>query len=281
LGIKDKRKPQGVFIYLGPSGTGKTELAKKVAEQLFGDSESLIRLDMSEYSEKFNVSRLIGSPPGYVGYEQGGQLTEQVRRKPYSVILFDEIEKAHSEIYNLLLQVLDEGQLTDGIGRKIDFRNSLIIMTSNVGVRELSSMGKSVGFETQTTVASKSNRDRQIIEKALKKKFPPEFLNRIDETIVFNKLSEEDIHKIIYIEIDKLKERLSDMGYSIKLDKSAMEFIAKEGYHDEYGARPLGRAIQVHIGNLIADEILSGSITEGSEIKITYDKKYNKVVIKR
>jgi ATP-dependent Clp protease ATP-binding subunit ClpC len=229
LGIKDKRKPQGVFIYLGPSGTGKTELAKKVAEQLFGDSESLIRLDMSEYSEKFNVSRLIGSPPGYVGYEQGGQLTEQVRRKPYSVILFDEIEKAHSEIYNLLLQVLDEGQLTDGIGRKIDFRNSLIIMTSNVGVRELSSMGKSVGFETQTTVASKSNRDRQIIEKALKKKFPPEFLNRIDETIVFNKLSEEDIHKIIYIEIDKLKERLSDMGYSIKLDKSAMEFIAKEG----------------------------------------------------
>jgi ATP-dependent Clp protease ATP-binding subunit ClpC len=281
LGIKDKRKPQGVFIYLGPSGTGKTELAKKVAEQLFGDSESLIRLDMSEYSEKFNVSRLIGSPPGYVGYEQGGQLTEQVRRKPYSVILFDEIEKAHSEIYNLLLQVLDEGQLTDGIGRKIDFRNSLIIMTSNVGVRELSSMGKSVGFETQTTVASKSNRDRQIIEKALKKKFPPEFLNRIDETIVFNKLSEEDIHKIIYIEIDKLKERLSDMGYSIKLDKSAMEFIAKEGYHDEYGARPLGRAIQVHIGNLIADEILSGSITEGSEIKITYDKKDNKVVIKR
>jgi hypothetical protein len=258
-----------------------TELAKKVAEQLFGDSESLIRLDMSEYSEKFNVSRLIGSPPGYVGHEQGGQLTEQVRRKPYSVILFDEIEKAHPEIYNLLLQVLDEGQLTDGIGRKIDFRNSLIIMTSNVGVRELSSMGKSVGFETQNTVASKSDRDRQIIEKALKKKFPPEFLNRIDETIVFNKLSEEDIHKIIYIEIDKLKERLSDMGYSIKLDKSAMEFIAKEGYHDEYGARPLGRAIQVHIGNLIADEILSGSIVEGSEIKITYDKKDNKVVVKR
>jgi hypothetical protein len=258
-----------------------TELAKKVAEQLFGDSDSLIRLDMSEYSEKFNVSRLIGSPPGYVGHEQGGQLTEQVRRKPYSVILFDEIEKAHPEIYNLLLQVLDEGQLTDGIGRKIDFRNSLIIMTSNVGVRELSSMGKSVGFETQNTVASKSDRDRQIIEKALKKKFPPEFLNRIDETIVFNKLSEEDIHKIIYIEIDKLKERLSDMGYGIKLDKSAMEFIAKEGYHDEYGARPLGRAIQVHIGNLIADEILSGTITEGSEIKITYDKKDNKVVVKQ
>ena len=281
LGIKDKRKPQGVFIYLGPSGVGKTELAKKVAEQLFGDSESLIRLDMSEYSEKFNVSRLIGSPPGYVGYEQGGQLTEQVRRKPYSVILFDEIEKAHSEIYNLLLQVLDEGQLTDGIGRKIDFRNSLIIMTSNVGVRELSSMGKSVGFETQTTVASKSNRDRQIIEKALKKKFPPEFLNRIDETIVFNKLSEENIHKIIYIEIDKLKDRLSDMGYDIKLDKSAMEFIAKEGYHEEYGARPLGRAIQIHIGNLIADEILMGNIREGSQIKISFDKKENKVFVKK
>jgi ATP-dependent Clp protease ATP-binding subunit ClpC len=281
LGIKDKKKPQGVFIYLGPSGTGKTELTKRVAEQLFGDSDSLIRLDMSEYSEKFNVSRLVGAPPGYVGYEQGGQLTEQVRRKPYSVVLFDEIEKAHPDIYNLLLQLLDEGQLTDGIGRKIDFRNCLIIMTSNVGVRELSTMGKSVGFETQSTIASKSDRDRQIIEKALKKKFPPEFLNRIDETIVFNKLSEENIHKIIYVEIDKLKERLSDMGYDIKLDKSAMEFIAKEGYHDEYGARPLGRAIQVHIGNLIADEILMGNIQEGSQIKISFDKKENKVFVKK
>jgi ATP-dependent Clp protease ATP-binding subunit ClpC len=281
LGIKDKKKPQGVFIYLGPSGVGKTELVKRVAEQLFGDSESLIRLDMSEYSEKFNVSRLVGSPPGYVGYEQGGQLTEQVRRKPYSVVLFDEIEKAHPDIYNLLLQLLDEGQLTDGMGRKVDFKNCLVIMTSNVGVKELSSMGKTVGFETQSTIASKSDRDRQIIEKALKKKFPPEFLNRIDETIVFNKLSEENIHKIIYIEIDKLKERLSDMGYDIKLDKSAMEFIAKEGYHEEYGARPLGRAIQVHIGNLIADEILMGNIQEGSQIKISFDKKENKVFVKK
>lgn len=281
LGIKDKKKPQGVFIYLGPSGVGKTELVKRVAEQLFGDSESLIRLDMSEYSEKFNISRLVGSPPGYVGYEQGGQLTEQVRRKPYSVVLFDEIEKAHPDIYNLLLQLLDEGQLTDGMGRKVDFKNCLVIMTSNVGVRELSSMGKTVGFETQSTIATKSDRDRQIIEKALKKKFPPEFLNRIDETIVFNKLSEENIHKIIYIEIDKLKERLSDMGYDIKLDKSAMEFIAKEGYHEEYGARPLGRAIQVHIGNLIADEILMGNIQEGSQIKISHDKKENKVFVKK
>jgi len=281
LGIKDKKKPQGVMVYLGPSGAGKTELAKRVAEQLFGDSESLIRFDMSEYSEKFNVSRLVGSPPGYVGYEQGGQLTEQVRRKPYSVVLFDEIEKAHSEIYNLLLQLLDEGQLTDGMGRKVDFKNCLIIMTSNVGVKELSTMGKTVGFETQSTVASKSDRDRQIIEKALKKKFPPEFLNRIDETIVFNKLSEDNIHKIIHIEIDKLKDRLSDMGYDIKLDKSAMEFIAKEGYHEEYGARPLGRAIQVHIGNLIADEILMGNIREGSQIKISFDKKENKVFVKK
>lgn len=281
LGIKDKKKPQGVFIYLGPSGVGKTELVKRVAEQLFGDSESLIRLDMSEYSEKFNISRLVGSPPGYVGYEQGGQLTEQVRRKPYSVVLFDEIEKAHPDIYNLLLQLLDEGQLTDGMGRKVDFKNCLVIMTSNVGVRELSSMGKTVGFETQSTIATKSDRDRQIIEKALKKKFPPEFLNRIDETIVFNKLSEENIHKIIYIEIDKLKDRLSDMGYDIKLDKSAMEFIAKEGYHEEYGARPLGRAIQVHIGNLIADEILMGNIQEGSQIKISHDKKENKVFVKK
>lgn len=281
LGIKDKKKPQGVFIYLGTSGGGKTELAKRVAEQLFGDSESLIRLDMSEYSEKFNVSRLVGSPPGYVGYEQGGQLTEQVRRRPYSVVLFDEIEKAHPDIYNLLLQLLDEGQLTDGMGRKVDFKNCLVIMTSNIGVKELSSMGKTVGFETQSTIATKSDRDRQIIEKALKKKFPPEFLNRIDETIVFNKLSEENIHKIINIEIDKLKERLSDMGYDIKLDKSAMEFIAKEGYHEEYGARPLGRAIQVHIGNLIADEILMGNIQEGSQIKISYDKKENKVFVKK
>lgn len=257
-----------------------TELTKKIAEQLFGDSDSLIRLDMSEYSEKFNVSRLVGPPPGYVGYEQGGQLTEQVRRRPYSVVLFDEIEKAHPDIYNLLLQLLDEGQLTDGLGRKVDFKNTLIIMTSNVGVKEMSTMGKAVGFETNSTVATKADRDKQIIEKALKKKFPPEFLNRIDETIIFNKLSEEDIHKIIYVEIDKMKERLSELGFDIKLDKSAIEFIAKEGYHEEYGARPLNRAIQVHIGNLIADEILMGNIKEGGVIKISYDKKENKVFVK-
>jgi len=280
LGLKDKRKPIGNFICLGPSGVGKTELTKKIAEQLFGDPDSLIRLDMSEYMEKHAVSRMVGAPPGYVGYEQGGQLTEKIRRRPYSVILFDEIEKAHPEVFNLLLQLLDEGQLTDGLGRKVDFKNCLIIMTSNIGVKELSTLGSGVGFKTDATIANKEERNRNIIQKALKKKFSPEFLNRIDDTIVFNSLTVEDIKKIINIEIDKLKNNLSDLGYEINLDSSAVDFLVKEGYHEEYGARPLSRAIQVHIGNLIADEILLGNIKEGSTIKISYDKKTNKVFVK-
>jgi len=280
LGLKDKRKPIGNFICLGPSGVGKTELTKKIAEQLFGDPDSLIRLDMSEYMEKHAVSRMVGAPPGYVGYEQGGQLTEKIRRRPYSVILFDEIEKAHPEVFNLLLQLLDEGQLTDGLGRKVDFKNCLIIMTSNIGVKELSTLGSGVGFKTDATIANKEERNRNIIQKALKKKFSPEFLNRIDDTIVFNSLTVEDIKKIINIEIDKLKNNLSDLGYEINLDSSAVNFLVKEGYHEEYGARPLSRAIQVHIGNLIADEILLGNIKEGSTIKISYDKKTNKVFVK-
>jgi ATP-dependent Clp protease ATP-binding subunit ClpC len=280
LGLKDKKKPIGSFICLGPTGVGKTELAKKIAEQLFGDPDSLIRLDMSEYMEKHTISRMVGAPPGYVGYEQGGQLTEKIRRRPYSVILFDEIEKAHTEVFNLLLQLLDEGQLTDGLGRKIDFKNCLIIMTSNIGVKELATFGNGVGFKTDATIANKEERDRNIIQKALKKKFSPEFLNRIDDTIVFNSLKVDDIKKIIKIEIDKLKNNLTDLGYEINLDTSAINFLVKEGYHEEYGARPLARAIQVHIGNLIADEILQGNIKEGAKIKISYDKKTNKVFVK-
>ena len=280
LGLKDKKKPIGSFICLGPTGVGKTELAKKIAEQLFGDPDSLIRLDMSEYMEKHTISRMVGAPPGYVGYEQGGQLTEKIRRRPYSVILFDEIEKAHTEVFNLLLQLLDEGQLTDGLGRKVDFKNCLIIMTSNIGVKELATFGNGVGFKTDATIANKEERDRNIIQKALKKKFSPEFLNRIDDTIVFNSLKVDDIKKIIKIEIDKLKNNLTDLGYEINLDTSAINFLVKEGYHEEYGARPLARAIQVHIGNLIADEILLGNIKEGAKIKISYDKKTNKVFVK-
>jgi ATP-dependent Clp protease ATP-binding subunit ClpC len=280
LGLKDKRKPIGNFICLGPSGVGKTELTKKIAEQLFGDPDSLIRLDMSEYMEKHTISRMVGAPPGYVGYEQGGQLTEKIRRRPYSVILFDEIEKAHTEVFNLLLQLLDEGQLTDGLGRKVDFKNCLIIMTSNIGVKELSTLGSGVGFKTDSTVANKDERNRNIIQKALKKKFSPEFLNRIDDTIVFNSLKVDDIKKIIKIEIEKLKSNLTDLGYEITLDNSAIDFLVKEGYHEEYGARPLSRAIQVHIGNLIADEILLGNIKEGAKIKVSYDKKTNKVFVK-
>jgi len=280
LGLKDKKKPIGSFICLGHTGVGKTELAKKIAEQLFGDPDSLIRLDMSEYMEKHTISRMVGAPPGYVGYEQGGQLTEKIRRRPYSVILFDEIEKAHTEVFNLLLQLLDEGQLTDGLGRKIDFKNCLIIMTSNIGVKELATFGNGVGFKTDATIANKEERDRNIIQKALKKKFSPEFLNRIDDTIVFNSLKVDDIKKIIKIEIDKLKNNLTDLGYEINLDTSAINFLVKEGYHEEYGARPLARAIQVHIGNLIADEILQGNIKEGAKIKISYDKKTNKVFVK-
>ena len=280
LGLKDRQKPIGSFICLGPTGVGKTELAKKIAEQLFGDSDALIRLDMSEYIEKHTVSRMVGAPPGYVGYEQGGQLTEKVRRRPYSVILLDEIEKAHSDVFNLLLQLLDEGQLTDGLGRKVDFKNCLIILTSNIGVKELSTLGSGVGFKTDATIVNKEERNRNIIQKALKKKFAPEFLNRIDDTIIFNSLTVDDIKKIIGIEVEKLKTNLTDLGYKITLDKGAIDFLVREGYDEAYGVRPLSRAIQVHIGNLIADEILNGNIKEGSIIKISYNKKTDKVFVK-
>jgi ATP-dependent Clp protease ATP-binding subunit ClpC len=280
LGIRNINKPIGSFIFLGPTGVGKTHLSKLLTDELFGDSDSLIRVDMSEFMEKHSISKLIGSPPGYVGYEQGGQLTEKIRRKPYSVILFDEIEKAHDDVFNLLLQILDEGHLTDSFGRKINFKNSLIILTSNVGAKELSNFGKSMGFQTDAVIANEEERTRSIIEKALKKKFKPEFLNRIDEIIVFNSLKEEDIHKIIYNELDKLKERIKEMGYDIKINKSAIEYVAKNGYDDAYGARPLNRAIQRYIEDPIADEILSGNIKEGETINITLDKQKNELIIK-
>jgi len=234
---------------------------------------------MSEYMEKHSVSRLIGPPPGYVGYEEGGQLTEKVRRKPYSVVLFDEIEKAHPDVFNILLQLLDEGQLTDGLGRKIDFKNCLIILTSNIGVKEANSFGKSLGFETTASIVNEEERARSIIEKALKKKFKPEFLNRIDDTIIFNSLKQDEINLIILNEIAKLKDRMAEVGYKIKVNKSAVDFVAKEGYDEAYGARPLNRAIQRYIEDPMADAILNGSYSEGDLIKISYDRKTKKIIL--
>ena len=256
-----------------------TLLAKLLAEQVFGDSEALVRMDMSEYMEKHSVSRLIGPPPGYVGYDQGGQLTEKVRRKPHCVILFDEIEKAHEDVFNLLLQLLDEGQLTDGLGRKVNFKNALIILTSNIGVREVTSFGKSMGFETASSIVNEENKARAIIEKALKKKFRPEFLNRIDESIIFNGLKEEDIHQIIYLEVAKLEERVIEMGYKLKIDKEAIEFLARQGYDEAYGARPLTRAIQHYVEDPVADEILNENIAEGETIHIGFDKEKEEIVV--
>jgi ATP-dependent Clp protease ATP-binding subunit ClpC len=278
IGIKDKNKPVGSFLFLGQTGVGKTLLAKLLAEQVYGDAESLIRMDMSEYMEKHSVSRLVGPPPGYVGYDQGGQLTEKVRRKPHCVILFDEIEKAHEDVFNILLQLLDEGHLTDGLGRKINFKNSLIILTSNIGVREVASFGKTMGFETESSLLNEQNKIREIIEKALKKKFKPEFLNRIDEAIVFNPLKNEDINQIIYLEIEKLRKRIVEMGYDLKVSETAINFLAKEGYDEIYGARPLNRTIQHYIEDSVADEILNDNIKEGEMISVDYVK--NEIVVK-
>lgn len=272
VGLKDPKKPIGSFIFLGPTGVGKTELAKALSRYLFDTEDALVRIDMSEYMEKFSISRLIGAPPGYVGYEEGGQLTEKVRRKPYSVILLDEIEKAHQDVYNILLQVLDDGQLTDGLGRKVDFKNTLIIMTSNIGIKQLKDFGQGVGFATQARQEGKEDHAKSVIENAMKKNFSPEFLNRIDDTIVFNSLDQEDILKIVDLAVDQLKGRLDAMGYTIKLNKSAKEFLSVKGYDPKYGARPLHRAIQRYIEDPLAEQILAAGNKRGVEFKISHSK---------
>ena len=270
VGLKDPKKPIGSFIFLGPTGVGKTEMAKVLSNYLFDKDDSLVRIDMSEYMEKFSVSRLVGAPPGYVGYEEGGQLTEKVRRKPYSVVLLDEIEKAHPDVFNLLLQVLDDGILTDGLGRRVDFRNTIIIMTSNIGVRDLKDFGAGIGFATQTKKDSMDELMKSTIQNALKKAFSPEFLNRLDDVIVFNALEREHIHQIIDITLNKLFARITDLGYKIDLTDPAKDFLAEKGYDPQYGARPLNRAIQKYLEDAVAEEILKGDANEGDTIVADY-----------
>ena len=279
-GLKDPKKPIGSFIFLGQTGVGKTQLAKILAKELFDSEEALIRVDMSEYMEKFAVSRLIGAPPGYVGYEDGGQLTEKIRRKPYAVVLLDEIEKAHPDIFNMLLQVLDDGFLTDSLGRKIDFTNCVIIMTSNIGVKKIQDFGSGVGFGTTAKKSQEDSFTRKTIMNSLKKKFAPEFLNRIDEVIIFNSLSKENIHQIIDIELSKLYLRIDELGYKIKLSKKAKDFLAEKGYDKKYGARPLKRTIQKHVEDLIASEILNSMINEGDTINIDHSSGKEELNIK-
>ena len=271
-GLKDPNKPIGSFIFLGQTGVGKTQLAKVLAGELFDSTDALIRIDMSEYMEKFAISRLVGAPPGYVGYEEGGQLTEKVRRKPYAVILLDEIEKAHPDVFNMLLQVLDDGFLTDSLGRKIDFSNTIIIMTSNIGARKLKDFGTGVGFGTAAQKQQESANARGVIENALKKAFAPEFLNRIDDVVVFKTLEKEDIDKIIDIELEKLLDRISELGYKLKLSKKARNFIAEKGFDKQYGARPLKRAIQKYVEDAIAEEIIKSNIQEGDSITMDIGK---------
>jgi ATP-dependent Clp protease ATP-binding subunit ClpC len=268
--LKRPSKPIGTFIFLGPTGVGKTELAKELARYLFDSVDALIRIDMSEYMEKFAVSRLVGAPPGYVGYEEGGQLTERVRRKPYSVVLFDEIEKAHPDIFNILLQVLDDGVLTDSLGRRVDFKNTIIIMTSNVGTRDIKNTG-GYGFAGES-VDDQYSHLKNTVEDALKKLFNPEFLNRLDETIVFRNLDKEDIKKIITIEMKDLIKNISDNKMSIELSKPAIEFLAEKGYDPKFGARPLKRAIQKYIEDPLAEELLLGHFREGDKIIVKHKK---------
>ncbi len=265
-GLKDPNKPIGSFIFLGSTGVGKTQLAKVLAKELFDSEDALVRIDMSEYMEKFAISRLVGAPPGYVGYEEGGQLTEKIRRKPYAVVLLDEIEKAHPDVFNMMLQVLDDGFLTDSLGRKIDFRNTIIIMTSNIGARQLKDFGQGVGFGTAAKVASADDHNKSVIENALKKAFAPEFLNRIDDVIVFNSLEKHDIDKIIDIEMEKLILRVKDLGYTLNVSEKAKDFIAEKGFDKQFGARPLKRAIQKYVEDALAEEIITSKIHEGDII---------------
>lgn len=278
-GLKDPKKPIGSFIFLGPTGVGKTELAKELARFMFDSEDALIQIDMSEYMEKFAVSRLVGAPPGYVGYEEGGQLTEKVRRKPYAVVLLDEIEKAHPDVFNLLLQVLDEGQLTDSLGRKVDFRNTIIIMTSNIGARQLKEFGQGVGFTTAAKENQADSHSRGVIETALKRAFAPEFLNRIDDVIVFNSLTKDHIFKIIDIELRSLFARIEGLGHKINLTEAAKNYIAEKGYDSNFGARPLKRAIQKYLEDPIAEEILKGELKTGETILVDYDDDKKDIVV--
>ena len=281
-GVSSANKPIGSFMFIGPTGVGKSHLVKYLTDEYFGSEDNLIRIDMSEYQQSFNVSKLIGSPPGYVGYEAGGQLTEAVRRKPYSVILFDEVEKAHPDIFNTLLQVLDEGRLTDSLGRTVDFKNTVIIMTSNIGAKKAADFGGGIGFETKDKSSMEKSRIESIIRKELKNKFAPEFLNRLDDVVLFNHLEEEDILKIVDIEIGQVIDRLAGQGYQIKVNKAAKIFLMKEGYDRAYGARPMKRAIQSHVEDLLADAIISKKMTKDTEAiyQIVHNKSSDKLSIK-
>ena len=279
VGLKDPNKPIGSFMFLGPTGVGKTQLAKVLAKYLFDSEDALVRIDMSEYMEKFAVSRLVGAPPGYVGHDEGGQLTEKVRRKPYSVILLDEIEKAHPEVFNLLLQVLDDGQLTDSLGRKVNFKNSIIIMTSNTGSRQLKDFGTGVGFSTKNKLAAAEEETKAVIEKELKKKFAPEFLNRVDDVVMFNSLSKDDINEIIKIELERLIERVDKMEYKLTITDSAIEYIASEGFDPQYGARPLKRAIQRHVEDVLTEDIIQYNPEKGSNLVLDYNSETEKMVV--
>jgi ATP-dependent Clp protease ATP-binding subunit ClpC len=279
VGLKDPKKPIGSFIFLGPTGVGKTELAKVLATYLFDKDDALVRIDMSEYMEKFSVSRLIGAPPGYVGYEEGGQLTEKIRRKPYSVVLLDEIEKAHPDVFNILLQVLDDGILTDGLGRRVDFRNTIIIMTSNIGVRDLKDFGSGIGFATKAKSENQDELMKSTIQNALRKAFSPEFLNRLDDVIVFNSLQREDIHRIIDISLAKLFNRVTNLGYKVELTEKAKDFLSEKGYDQQYGARPLNRAIQKYLEDPVAEEILKGDLREGDTLLADHEEGSENLVI--
>jgi ATP-dependent Clp protease ATP-binding subunit ClpC len=279
-GLKDPNRPIGSFIFLGQTGVGKTQLAKVLARELFDSEDALVRIDMSEYMEKFSISRLVGAPPGYVGYEEGGQLTEKVRRKPYCVVLLDEIEKAHPDVFNMMLQVLDDGFMTDSLGRKIDFKNTIIIMTSNVGARQLKDFGQGVGFGTATRVANAEDNSKSVIENALKKTFAPEFLNRIDDVIVFNALEKEDINSIIEIELSKLYARVKELGYTLKLSDAAKAYVAEKGFDRQFGARPLKRAIQKYVEDALAEEIITSKIGSGDEIFMDFEEGQTELSVK-
>jgi ATP-dependent Clp protease ATP-binding subunit ClpC len=276
IGLKEPNHPIGTFLFLGPTGVGKTYLAQQLAQFMFGSTDALIRVDMSEYNDQFNVSRLIGAPPGYVGYEEGGQLTEKVRRKPYSIILLDEIEKAHPKVFNILLQLLDEGRLTDSFGRTVDFKNTVVIMTSNIGTRQLKEFGGGIGFNARERANDKEY-SRNVIQKALNKQFAPEFLNRIDEIITFDQLSEEAILRIVDLELVSLNKRIESIGYKLVIDDQVKQYLSKKGYDVQFGARPLKRAIQNYLEDELSELIINDNLPEGSTITVTYNKDTDKL----